>query len=151
MYFQLFVVTKLPRLEQINRSQMIDLNLLFLLVPCSPKLATWFMSYNQSKWGSFSKLSKNVEILPSLKWWFLESFFSKCYKMKTNEDKDMKPTAKDHKYPEILSKERNFLLSPSILEQENFKVWTEVEVGIPIFWWEIFPYLESSLVVLKSA
>ena len=65
--------------------------------------------------------------------------------MKTNEDKDMKPTAKYHKYPKFLSKERSSLSSPSFLEQENFKVWTEVEVGIPIFWWEIFPYLESSM------
>ena len=63
-----------------NRSQMIDINLLFQLVHCNPKLAMWLRSYNQSKWGSFSKISKNVEILPSPKWWFLESFFQDAIK-----------------------------------------------------------------------
>ena len=69
--------------------------------------------------------------------------------MKTNEDKDMKPTLKGHNYTKFSYRERSSLLSHSSLEYMYFKGRTEVEVGDLIFCREIFPYLESSLIQHK--
>ena len=74
-----------------------------------------------------------------------DNFFSKWSQMKTNEDKDMKPTLKGHNYTKFSYGERSSLLSHSSLEYMYFKGRTEVEVGDLIFCREIFPYLESSL------
>ena len=79
-----------------------------------------------------------------------DNFFSKWSQMKTNEDKDMKPTLKGHNYTKFSYRERSSLLSHSSLEYMYFKGRTEVEVGDLIFCREIFPYLESSLVIPKE-
>ena len=65
--------------------------------------------------------------------------------MKTNEDKDMKPTPEGHNYTKFSYGERSSLLSHSSLEYMYFKGRTEVEVGDLIFCREIFPCLETSL------
>ena len=70
--------------------------------------------------------------------------------MKTNTDKDMKPTAYGSKYPKFLLEEISSSLCQTPLKPRKFKVRTEVEVGSPIFWREIFPYLESSLAKHKT-
>ena len=79
-----------------------------------------------------------------------DNFFSKWSQMKTNEDKDMKPTLKGHNYTKFSYRERSSLLSHSSLEYMYFKGRTEVEVGDLIFCREIFPYLESSLVEMTQ-
>ena len=78
-----------------------------------------------------------------------DNFFSKWSQMKTNEDKDMKPTLKGHNYAKFSNRERSSLLSHSSLVHMYFKGRTEVEVGDLIFCREIFPYLESSLAVVN--
>ena len=78
------------------------------------------------------------------------NFFSKCCHMKTNTDKDMKPTAYGSKYPKFLLEEISYSLCQTPLKPRKFKVRTEVEVGSPIFSLEIFPYLKSSLVTYIS-
>ena len=70
--------------------------------------------------------------------------------MKTNTDKDMKPTAYGSKYPKFLLEEISSSLCQTPLKPRKFKVRTEVEVGSPIFWREIFSQLESSLPRPKS-
>ena len=74
-----------------------------------------------------------------------DNCFSKWSQMKTNEDKDMKPTLNGQNYTKFSYRERSSLLSHSSLEYMYFKGRTEVEVGDLIFCREIFPYLESSL------
>ena len=50
---------------------------------------------NKVFFRKFKRIQKNfTSELP-----IFDNFFSKWSQMKTNEDKDMKPTAKDHKYP----------------------------------------------------
>ena len=61
------------------------------------------------------------------------NFFSKCCHMKTNTDKDMKPTAYGSKYPKFLLEEISSSLCQTPLKPRKFKVRTEVEVGSPIF------------------
>ena len=96
----------------------------------------------------FRKFKKNLNSFTS-EMLIFDNFFSKWSQMKTNEDKGMKPTLKGHNYTKFSHRERSSLLSHSSLEYMYFKGRTEVEVGDLIFCREIFPYLESSLILHK--
>ena len=76
-------------------------NVFFLLVPCDLKLTKWFKSYSQSKRGSFPKFQKCTYFATSEVMIF-GNFFSNCCHTRPNKDKDMKPTANDHKFPKFL-------------------------------------------------
>ena len=76
------------------------MDILFVLVPCDLKLTRWFKSYSQSE--AVFPIFQKCTYFAASEVVIFGKFFSNCWDTKTNRDKDMKPTANDHKFPKFL-------------------------------------------------